>query len=158
MQPARCGGRARPHVDLLEEIDVLEARLADAKRRKLAQQQAGDQRPTAGEARHSWRPVHCAHVECAKSAKAPKALLDCEEQGRQAEFEQTFKVMRDMVGGDEGDDSLRKVAQAYMTSMQAFVQTQAERMTTSLSSNTVKGDKAHAQRVREQYSSAHTYF
>ena len=157
MQPAQCGGRVRP-VD--EEIDVLEARLADAKRRKLAQQQqqAGGKCPMAGGTRNSWRPVHRARVECAKSAKAPKAHLDCEEPGRHAEFEQTFKVMRDMVHGDEGDDSLRNVAQAYMTSMQAFVQKQAERaMTTSLSSNTVKGDRAHAQLVREQYSAAHTY-
>lgn len=154
----RCGGKGRRDVD--QEIDELEARLADAKRRKLAENLLAQ------------KVFVRAVVECKKSAVAPKAQLDCEASLLLADFEQTFKVMRDVLGRfpasskavrvgakprEEEEDSLRRVAQAYIASMKGFVQQQTELALTSLTSNTVKGDKFHAQKVREQYSQAHTY-
>ncbi len=119
-------------------------------------------------------------VDCDKIAHAPVADLDCETDMGCADWQQTYKAMRAealVVGGGGGErrstetslvsrgdradhdqDSLRQLAQSYMRCMQAFVEKQPELALTTLASNTVKGDKLHAKKVRQHYAAAHAYF
>jgi hypothetical protein len=89
-------------------------------------------------------------VDCAKSAIAKRADLDCEDCSC-TEWQQTFKAMRAeaMISG--------QVAQSYMRCLQSFAEKQADLTLATLSSNTLKGDRVHAQKVRRQYEAAHAF-
>jgi len=131
--------------------------------------------------------VDCEKSCSAQAAvRSAQASVDSEREMGCADWQQTYRAMRAeamvvvgsgeerraYVGGDhspseparrgnsdEGGqhDTLRQVAQSYMRCMEAFVAKQAELALTTLSSDSVKGDKAHAQKVRQQYAAAHEY-
>ena len=80
-----------------------------------------------------------------------------DSEGKSERISDEVRTATTVSDGKAEEDSLRQVAQSYMRCMRTFVEKQAELTLTTLSSNTVKGDKLHAERVMRQYAAAHAY-